>query len=351
MGGGRGLMAVWLADMWRRAQHTYGPEAVPMMAEAVRQLATTDLLCYGLHVHGHEHPIMRRIAYARHAHIMAASMERNRKTMRICAPAHGKTTLSRWKIELWLGQQTELAYQGKVASPAALYLMNTAEQAQKQCMAIASTLESNPRYKELFPHVQPHTALGWTKDVLFLRRPYARPDPSLMATGMFGPYQGYRFGQVAVDDPTDQEDARSETTMEKQRERFFGTLMDRLTDDTEGDAETAECHLSCTRWGKRDIPEMVLKDDEWASEIMPCYGYWDAHPEWGHLWQGQRPSRALWPEVWPESKLERKRREKELTQNSALWQLAYLCSPVQAEGEMFHRSWLKSYLPSDLEAA
>lgn len=337
-------MAVWLLDLWRRAREAHGARANEAFVAELRRLAPTDLLAYGLYVHGHEHPVMRRIAFARHAHVMAATMERHRQTQRIAAPEHCKTILSRWKTEQWLGVETERAFRGEAAPPAALYLMNTSEQAQKQCMTIAATLESNPRYRVLFPRVAPDMAHGWTKDTLFLKRPYARPDPSLLATGIFGPYQGFRFGLELVDDPTDQEDARSEATMQKQRERFAGTLLDRLT-------EEGECHVSSTRWGKRDIPEMLLRNDEWVSEVMPCYGYWQAHPEWAHLWEGQPAPRALWPEVWPEARLERKRREKELTENAALWQLAYMCSPVQAEGELFKRQWLRTYLPSDLEDA
>ena len=292
-------------------------------------LAPSDLCAYGYLVHGEEAPIMAQLATAPHVRIMANAMEKHPLTMFVTPPEHGKSTIMRWALEQWIGNQTEKHFAEKdVSPPSAVLVMNTVSQAMRQCMTIAATIESNSNYRNLYPHVRADPKWGWTKDMLYVKRRIPRPDPTLMAVGMFGAIQGARFGYSVIDDPTDQNDARSDKIMTAQKEWLQGELADRML-------ETAVRRNIATRWSKKDPSQMYLDADQWHSEVMPVLGYWEAHPEHG------RNSRELWPEVWPESRLDKVRAEKEMVRDSGLWQLTYMCNPVASEGNLFLRQWLR----------
>lgn len=207
-------------------------------------------------------------------------------------------------------------------------------------MAIAATLESNRRFRQLFPHVKPSPKWGWTKDTLYCERPSdgtAQPDPTLQATGIFGPIQGARVGLCVVDDPTDQQDARSEAGLQKQKEWHQGVLDDRVL-------ETGLKRDICTRWAKNDIAQMLMDSDTWHSAVLPALHQLDADQQ-APLWPDEYPDYpwgpVLWPEMWPEERLERKRKEKLLVEGSLLWHLAYLCNPTDSGGNLFRREWFK----------
>lgn len=334
-------MALSLRLLQRNMQARYGEGWYPPFWEAVRMEARNDVLAYGLYVHGHEHPIMTQFAMSWHAYLWNCHLEQHLQTLIVSPPEHAKTLFHRWYIEWWLGRQQEAHWQNEnAAAPSALLVMNTADQANEHCMVIAATIEGNPRYQELFPSVEPDPKWGWTKDKLYLKRRNPRPDPSLMATGIFGPIQGKRFGMAVVDDPTDQEDAYSPTVLQKQIKRHQGVLDDRMLED-------APKRDIMTRWGKVDIPSVLQQSPRWACLTMPCLGYWQQHPEYNVLWDGHPPE-ELWPEVWPKERLEARRLEKEMAGDSTLWQLAWMCNPTLAEGELIRREWLKYYSPSAL---
>lgn len=303
--------------------------------QIVQSKAGEDLLCYGLWVHGHEAPVLARLAMSRHAHEWAKLVEAFPQTLIVTPPEHGKTAVFRWYTEWWLGSQTELHFAGvDVPTPSALLVMNAADQSEEQCMTIAATIESNPRYRRLFPHAEPDVPWGWTKSKLFLKRRSPNPSPSLFATGIFGPIQGKRFGMRVVDDPTDQEDAYSDDTLRKQIARHQGVLADRML-------RGAPQRDIMTRWSEKDIPAVLSGSRQWETLTMPVLGYWDGQGSEGE---------PLWPEEFSKQRLtgikEEKRLAKELT--SDLWELAWMCAPVTEGGNFFRRQWFKTGWPDSV---
>lgn len=295
----------------------------------VQANAKTDICAYLLWVHGKDIPVLATLATSRHARVWEQLYSRHLQTLIMCPPEHGKTAFQRAYTEWWLGTQTEAHWEGEdVPVPSCLLVMNAATQAEEQCMVIAATLETNERYRALFPHVEPDVKWGWTKSVLFLKRRTPRPDPSFMATGIFGPIQGKRFGMRGVDDPTDQEDALTGDTVKKQIARHQGVLDDRML-------AGAPKRDILTPWSRIGIHSVLKDSPQWKSVTMPAIGYWG---------EGQ----ALWPEVFPLERLAEKRQEKQLVEGSDLWQLAWMVNPVSAEGNMFQRAWLQ-YQSSPLE--
>lgn len=330
-------MATDLRALRRRCEEVFGDRWEEAFWQKVRALATTDLLAYGLWVHGGEAKVLAQLAFAAHARVIARVVEEADRALVVTPPEHGKTTLlARWLVELYLGRETERAYREPgYRAPSVLLVSNTAGQAQKRIMSIAATIEGNARYRALFPKVAPDRNWGWGKDLLYLKRASALDDPSLQGSGCPGPIQGGRFGLIVVDDPTDQEDVRSESKMQTQVEFHQGVLDDRLLD---GGKQVD----ILTRWGRNDIASVLLASDAWRCEVMPALGYWRARPEHGVA------AEELWPEAWPLRRLDEKRRQKQMVANGALWQLAYLCNPVLAEGNLFQRAWLQ-YGPSPVQ--
>lgn len=232
------------------------------------------------------------------------------RTAIICPPESGKSSTVRMFVEWSIGRDPNGTF---------LWVMNTATQAEKWVSAIADTIQNNQKYHVLFPKVQPDRARGWTKDTLFVTRPNtSNPQPTLYGTGIDGPYQGMHISMILLDDPTDQKDVRSETTMATQRERLRGVLLDRLQ-------EGGSFITLMTRWGEADL-HRDLVDMNFNVVQYPIEG--GRYP-WG--------GRLLWPEEFPDDRLKRIREEK----GSALYALTYLCDPGAASGSMVKREWWK----------
>lgn len=297
-----------------------------------------DVLAYGLYVHGYHVPILAKLAFSRHAYLMACAMEQSSRTAFVCPPRHGKTTLMRWENELWLGMETEKCFADPSHPvPSALYVMNTADQAEKECMEVQHTLEYNRRYKGMFPHVKLDRKWGVTKGHFFLHRTIPRDVPSYFVCGQFGPIQGFGFGKMTMDDGTDQGDANSPSKIEQQKQFRFGVFADRL-DDAGGQVRDVS-----TRWLQNDTFAVLEQMPGVYTIVMPILDYWIDHPEHGIK------DRALWPEVWPEKRIEGVRQEKIAEGQAGLWELTYMCRPQLAEGGLFKREWIvRGKVPDDL---
>ncbi len=123
--------------------------------------------------------------------------------------------------------------------------MNAKTQSEDRLVTMGQTMAHNPVYRAAFG-VEPDYARGWNKSQLFLKRATVRPDPTVMATGFLGAYQGFHFKRIVIDDPSDQDDVRSPVVMDAQRERLRGVLKDRVEAGGSIDA-------IFTRWGESDL--------------------------------------------------------------------------------------------------
>ena len=185
-----------------------------------------------------------------------------------------------------------------------LLLMNTAQQAESQSVALAATLEENEVYKRLFPRVIPDKVRGWTRSRRFVARgSVSNPNPTLFATGIDGPYQGIHVGKIITDDLTDQKDVYSPATMEQQRLRVRGVLPDRLERDK------GRWFSIYTRWGENDLHQ-EFSDLGFTIIEMPIVGDY----EWGEL---------LFSDRFPMELIEKIRSDK----GEGLFRMTYMCDP------------------------
>lgn len=233
----------------------------------------------------------------------------------VCPPDTYKSTT----VQMWVEQTI-----GRDRNSRILWLMNSGEQAQKRVMTVANTIKQNGVYKAAFPNVREDRDAQWTKTVLYVERDIDSPDPTLMASGLNGPYQGLHFDKIVIDDPTNQEDVRSPTTMELQRSKLRGVILDRLV-------EGGSIVVILTRWGEDDLVP-TLKSMGFRIIQMPVVGDYP----WGPTISNRR---------FPMSRMDQLRRDK----TDAIFNLTYMCDPLAFEGSgIIKRDDLRYWTPQSL---
>lgn len=236
--------------------------------------------------------------------------ERVERLLIIAPPESAKSTYISVIFPCW--------YIGKYPECASALISCTATQAQEFGGAITRTLESNKEYHSVFPHILPDKEVSWSKDHIFVRRKNrARPDPTLMMTGMMGPIIGRRYNMVIVDDPTDQEIAYSELQRDRQKLWFKQTLLSRIV-------KGGRCIVILTRWHEDDLAAELMKR-EMGFKVV----HLPAIVEGG----------SYWPEHWPIEKLEAKR----LEVGSTIFRCMYMGDPSDPKGNIFKREWLQYF--------
>jgi len=260
---------------------------------------------------------VHRREYEPYQDAWAEALETGNRVAIVCPPSSYKTTTVRDFVEREIGRNPNVRI---------LWLMNAGAQSTKQVMSIAQTIKYNPAYRTAF-HIQEDPEAQWTKEVLYVERSSEHPDPTLMGTGLNGPYQGLHFDIIIIDDPTDQEDVRSPTTMELQRNKIQGVVIDRLVEDG-----TGRIVAILTRWGQADLLP-TLESMGFTVYEMPIVGDYP----WGP---------TLSPARFPHSRIEQIRRDK----GDILFSLTYMCNPMAVQGTVILREhmqyWDESLLPS-----
>jgi len=253
----------------------------------------------------------------RHQGAWVEEMEGKRgKVLIVAPPGSFKSSLLRMRIEWEIGNDIEGTH---------LLIMNTAMQSQRWVMGIGETIERNPRYRVVFPWVEPNPRRGWSHEVLYVKRKNeSLPDPTLYGTGIDGPYQGAHVERIWVDDPTDQQDVNSPAIMDEQRQRLHGVLIDRLNSG-------GRMVGILTRWGEADL----VRDFREMGFTVLEYPIEGKYP-WGRL---------LCPEVFGDDRLLAIREGKGGggPMSGQLYQLTYMCNPAGAEGALLKREWWRVY--------
>lgn len=236
----------------------------------------------------------------------AKALRDNDRTLIVCPPDTYKSTTVRLFVEQLIGNDP---------NERTLWLMNSASQAEKQVMAIKATIEGNAVYREAFG-VEPDEDKQWTNSTLYVKRDYTGADPTLMATGLNGPYQGLHFNRIIIDDPTNPEDVRSPTEMEAQRSKLRGVIIDRLT-------EGGKIIAILTPWGGNDL-RATFKEMGFKIIEMPVIGRYP----WGETISVRRFSMGRIDEI---------RRDK----GSALFNLTYMLKADAIEGGIIRREAIR----------
>lgn len=234
------------------------------------------------------------------------ALETENKLLIICPPDTFKSSTIQCWIERAIGLNPDIRI---------LWLMNAGEQSTNRLLAVAETLESNEVYREAFS-VVPDYDKKWTQTTLFVKRARKSSDPTLMGCGLNGPYQGLHFDIIIVDDPTDQDDVHSPTTMDRQRAKLRGVILDRLV-------LGGRMVGIMTRWGEDDLVP-TFKEIGFRIVKMPVMGDYP----WGPTISNTRFSLARCAQL---------RHEK----TDAIFDLTYMCDPSEVEGGIILKKYLK----------
>lgn len=267
---------------------------------------------------------VHRREYEPYQDAWAEALETSNRTVIVCPPDTYKSTTVRDFVEREIGKNPNVRI---------LWVMNTGEQAQKQVMAISSTIQSNNVYKAAF-NIEEDTDAQWTKNVLFVQRDIEDPDPTLMGTGLNGPYQGLHFNIIIIDDPTDQDDVKSPTTMLAQTEKIRGVILDRLMEKgSKHYPHDGRIVVILTRWGQNDLVS-TFADMGFTVYEMPVVG---PYP-WGP---------TLSPTRFPEEKIKRIHQDK----GDILFALTFMCNPQAVKGNVILRDhiayWNEALIPKN----
>ncbi len=235
----------------------------------------------------------------------AEALETRDRSVIVCPPDTYKSTTVRDFVEREIGRNPNIRI---------LWVMNAGDQAQKQVMAISQTIKSNNVYRAAF-NIEEDEDAQWTKNVLFVRREIEDPDPTLMGTGLNGPYQGLHFDIIIIDDPTDQDDVNSPTTMESQRNKIRGVILDRLL-------VGGRIIVIVTRWGDNDLVP-TFESMGFKVYNMPVVGDYP----WGP---------TLSPTKFPMERVEEIRQNK----GPLLFSLTFMCNPMAVRGNVILREHL-----------
>ncbi len=234
----------------------------------------------------------------------------------ICPPDTFKSSTIQCTIEQMIGLNPDVRI---------LWLMKAGAQAQARVADVAETIEDNNVFRTAFPGTVPNKEKGWSKTMLYVKRNRDGPDPTLMGCGFNGPYQGFHFDVIVIDDPTNQEDVRSPTTMMSQRTKLRGVILDRLT-------EGGRIVAIFTRWGEDDLLP-TFKEMGFRVVTMPIIS--DKYP-WGPTISNRR---------FPMERCRQIRHDK----TDVIFDLTYMCDPLAMDGGIIRRSYLKyfSYDPNE----
>lgn len=244
----------------------------------------------------------------------AEALETEDRVIIVCPPDTYKSTTVRCFVEQQIGLNPNIRI---------LWIMSAGEQSEKNVMTIQQTIEQNEVYKRAFPKVQPDKSLQWTKSVLFVIRDFSSPDPTLMATGLNGPYQGLHFDIIILDDLTNQEDVRSPTTMEYQRNKLRGVIIDRSV-------EGGRIVGLMTRWGRDDLHD-TYKEIGFTIITMPVIGDYP----WGPTLSNRK---------FPLDRIDGIRRDK----GEFLFTMTFMCNVEGATGSIINRAHIRYWETSQI---
>ena len=234
--------------------------------------------------------------------------ELNRVIINI-APRHGKSELTSYLFLAWL--------MGRDPTSKIIQATHTGELAMRFGRKVRNLMDSE-EYKEIFPEVL------LAADSKAAGRWETNKGGEYFAAGVGGAMTGRGANYLVIDDPHSEQDALSETAMERAYEWYTSGPRQRLQPG-------GKILLVMTRWSKVDLTGKVLEDqakdpraDKWEVIEFPAI----------------MPSgKSCWPEFWDVDSL--------LAVKAALplnkWNAQWMQNPTAEEGAIFKREWWKMW--------
>ena len=261
------------------------------------------------------------VEFAEHHKSWIQEILNNKRVVLVAPPESAKTTVMIVLVAWWIGKR-----------PWTTNLICSAGENLAQAIAkrIADTIEFNPKWKLVFPNVEPYKERGWSRDgyevVDRKRKDWAmlvatKKDPTLAAGGVgSSSVNGRRVTGIGVGDDLHDRESKSSDTICKQVVDFVkDTFLPRHM-------ESAHCVIVQTRWNPADI-----------------VGYLDSVSIRGERMYEVKVHKALldngdsyWPAQWPLERIERRRSEI----GEIDFQLVYLANAHASKGNILKSDYL-----------
>lgn len=229
---------------------------------------------------------------------------------------HGKSSQISVARTLWeLGQDLNL----RIA-----IISNTAHQAKKFLGEIKAHIQSNPRLRDVFPHLRPARGRGgyslWTDSAIIVRRSMVQKDPSIIALGVGGGLLGARLDLVILDDVLDFANTLTESPRQKIRDWFASTVMGRVV-------EGGKIVVIGTAWHPEDLAHHLAANPAYHVHVDRSF---DEQGNW----------LRLYPSRWPLQRLMRRKEE----MGSLEFERQFNNVAVSEATQVFKRSWIERCL-------
>lgn len=194
--------------------------------------------------------------------------------------------------------------------------------------AVESMLRDNEKYRTVFPDQRnrPNRSRGWSSDGLYLHgTPPLAKDGAYRSVGWNASVMGARANGIIIDDPMNQEQAKSEAEQRRAKEYSAQTVMRRLQ------PSTGWVIAVMTRFHENDLASHYLKlaeeDAGWIVIRLPLIATNDPEPDP----LGRATGDLLWPEYLTPQFVKNTQHEMTIAQ----FELVYQCNPVGMGGDIF----------------
>ncbi len=180
-------------------------------------------------------------------------------------------------------------------------------------------IEAGNVYAECFPDeaARPDSSRGWAKGTLYLKGlPAGEATPSINTAGLFGSILGKRWTFLILDDPQDQETARTPEQRRKVWEFINGTVLSRVIPGSP---------VICVqqRWHEDDVSGQLERHYNAKIVTLPAL---------------DEDGRSYWPEMYSAEYLRQRRQA-----DPHLFEANYQQRPGQGAGDVFKREHFQYY--------
>jgi hypothetical protein len=165
---------------------------------------------------------------------------------------------------------------------------NTNDQAKKIVSLAKQYVTESDEYHKVFPEIVRDPNGPWTDNIFQVKRKSKAKDPTFQAIGLFTSIMGARIDRLYIDDPEDFESTRTSYQRQKTYDWIMKTLIGRLTPD-------ARVILVTNAWHPDDFGHRLAKNKRYFTRMYRV--------------QSKATGELLWPEMWPEQRIENFRQE------------------------------------------
>lgn len=195
-----------------------------------------------------------------------------------------------------------------------LILSKTHRQAEKTLDLIEHDLTQNPKIQ----HDYSHELSDYRRkdNMLFFNRTEAQRDATIEAAGLLGSITGSHFDIIIADDLIDDESTRTKQRMENVHSWFQGTVEPLLEP-----------------WGRIIVVGTRKHYNDLYRKLIESGAYTVIHDK------AIKDGKVLWPERWPLSKLQDKKRK----MGTVMFNREYQNDPTGLQGQLLHEEWIQYY--------